>query len=440
MKVLIVGAPSSIHTGRFASLLAEFGNEVRVFNCEISEAVDEHLGAIPVYLWQPVRQRRDDPARLSWAKRPWLAKIVAPGEGGSGFVRQCERRYQKWLRRNRNTPILSLIIGEDEPAVDGLLRTVDEWRPDVIISLKMQNEGYVTAAAKRMAGDQFPPWLHFNWGTDIAYFGVDPYHTPEHLPKIRDVLARCDMHIADCQRDVRLARELGFSGVSLGSCLATGGFDVAQMADIRARATTPKRTILMKGRNWPTRESGKMPISVGLKAIEALEKARDTLIEKGLSVRIILATPDVAEAAEGLRNKGVDVEVLGRMPYERLLAEFANARFTLSSTLVDGTPLFLAETMILGSVPLHSGLESIREWVTHGDNGLLFEPEDVDDIAAQIERAATDDAFVARASARNLEIATERMDRQVIGPWFSRRLTEALAECSADSERREAGR
>jgi len=52
-------------------------------------------------------------------------------------------------------------------------------------------------------------------------------------------------------------------------------------------------------------------------------------------------------------------------------------RILIAVTASDGLPSTLIEAMSLGVFPIHSGLETVREWINDGYNGLLVPPEDV---------------------------------------------------------------
>ncbi len=55
---------------------------------------------------------------------------------------------------------------------------------------------------------------------------------------------------------------------------------------------------------------------------------------------------------------------------------YAKAQLTLSISTHDGTPNTLLEAMALGCLPICGDLESIREWIIPGKNGLLIDPSD----------------------------------------------------------------
>jgi glycosyltransferase involved in cell wall biosynthesis len=402
MRLLVVGNPASIHAARFVCLLQEIGHHVEVFHTEILFVEDEFLRDTPLHVAYITGPSKNDNRLVPWHRpcgsQQWLDSHPLDEQ-------------MKWAWNHYGDRFVV-------PALEHLVRTT---RPDGVISLKMQNEGYTVAEVRERMGGAFPPWLHFNWGTDIAYFGKYPDVQAEHLPKIRKVLELCDFHIADCERDVRLAAEFGLKGRSLGTCLANGGLDLDVFDKVRRSENENVRdTILVKGRHWP-------PVGVAHPIVDALASLRDEL--RGLRVEFMMPTVDVAERVERLAaDEGLPFSVLPRLSYEALLRRYARARFTIAATNVDGTPSFLIESMAMGAVPLHSDLESVREWVTDGDNGLLFQMSDPDSMTEAIRRLLRDDRLVARASARNLEIVRARMDRNRIRPQVACLLEEHVED------------
>ena len=55
-------------------------------------------------------------------------------------------------------------------------------------------------------------------------------------------------------------------------------------------------------------------------------------------------------------------------------------------------------------------LESIREWITHGENGLLVDPTDPKLLADAIVWALKDNQMRKRAAKINAQIVAERAD------------------------------
>jgi glycosyltransferase involved in cell wall biosynthesis len=63
---------------------------------------------------------------------------------------------------------------------------------------------------------------------------------------------------------------------------------------------------------------------------------------------------------------------------------FRAAQVVVSPSMHDGTPNSLIEGMACGCFPIAGDLESIREWIIDGQNGLLVDPTDPQSIAIGI--------------------------------------------------------
>ena len=92
----------------------------------------------------------------------------------------------------------------------------------------MQHESYPLLEVKNRLGGEFKmPWIYSSWGSDIYHFTKQL----EHRDLIKSVLNECDYHIADCERDVKLARQNSFKGETLGIFPTAGGYDVSKLQD-----------------------------------------------------------------------------------------------------------------------------------------------------------------------------------------------------------------
>ena len=72
------------------------------------------------------------------------------------------------------------------------------------------------------------------------------------------------------------------------------------------------------------------------------------------------------------------------MSHDDMAAQFRRAQIVASPSLHDGTPNTLLEGIACGCFPVAGDLESIREWITPKENGLLFDPKDPQSIAAAL--------------------------------------------------------
>jgi glycosyltransferase involved in cell wall biosynthesis len=78
------------------------------------------------------------------------------------------------------------------------------------------------------------------------------------------------------------------------------------------------------------------------------------------------------------------VELLPPMSHSDMAAQYRRAQIVASPSLHDGTPNTLLEGIACGCFPVAGDLESIREWITPNENGLLFDTKDPQSIAEAI--------------------------------------------------------
>lgn len=400
LKVLAAADPASIHATRFVRLLQEIGCEVRMFHCEAHYRLEEHLADTAVYVDTPgLPPQRGNRLLLARPVRASYGRAFVP-VGFLNYYLQGAWRVGNRILRGEET-----LFGAPRKArAAELAHVIDDWRPGAVFSLRMQNEGYTVAAAKaRLGGTLGAPWVHYCWGTDIELFGKDPRFAPAHLPALREALAGCDFLIADSKRDLRQAPAFGFRGEALGDIVATGGFDLARLRRIRQAAPAARDVILVKGREGDL---------VG-RSVNVLRALARVPAAKRFRICILMANRQMREALAG-EFSGLGCEVLPRLPYVDLLELFARSRLAVSASDVDGTPGFLVEAMAMGALPVHSDMESVRDWIKHGENGLLFPVADIEALARCLEQAIDDDALLERAGEANWAIAGQRLDRDRI--------------------------
>jgi glycosyltransferase involved in cell wall biosynthesis len=136
--------------------------------------------------------------------------------------------------------------------------------------------------------------------------------------------------------------------------------------------------------------------------------------------RVLLALPDacfVCPAMAGERvalrwaaRLGVEEQVvlLPSLSPDQLGALFRRSQLSVSPSEHDGTPNTLLESMACGSFPLAGDLESIREWIEPGVNGLLFDPANPDSLAQEMLRALADRPLRTAAARFNQRLIAER--------------------------------
>ncbi|HKP13432.1 MAG TPA: glycosyltransferase family 4 protein, partial [Blastocatellia bacterium] len=93
---------------------------------------------------------------------------------------------------------------------------------------------------------------------------------------------------------------------------------------------------------------------------------------------------------------------------------FRLSRVAVSPSLHDGTPNTLLEAMASGCLPVAGDIESVREWVEDGVNGLLCDATSVESLAAAMIRGLDDEALRQAARNRNARLIAERAEYNMV--------------------------
>jgi len=376
--ILLVAMPDSIHVARWIKQLNDLNWDIHLFPSVRGEAIHPEVEGVTFH-----------PMTFSWS-----AKIgkTQPSAGASffskatNFIRQRVCQYfMPDFRTNK------------------LHKVIRRIRPNLVHSLEIQAAGYLTLEVKKRYQGKFPPWLVTNWGSDIFLFG----RLSAHKSKISTVLANCDYYSCECERDIKLARQFGFNGLTAQVFPNTGGFDLAMLAIERSRIpASARKVILLKGyQNWAGR---------ALVGLRALSRCEDIL--GGYSVAIYSSSPEVKIAAELFSAEtGIPVQIVPReTPHQDMLSLHAQARISIGLSISDAISTSFLEAMVMGSFPIQSCTACANEWIEHGVSGMIVTPDDSDVVEMAIRKALSDDVLVDKAAEINWRTAQERLNGDLL--------------------------
>lgn len=303
-----------------------------------------------------------------------------------GLRRLLPAGLRTWLR-NLGGP---LTISQ---AAAPLREYVAEIKPDLVHALRIPYEGMLAAAA--LEGSQ-PPLLVSAWGNDFTLHARNPLMAAAAQRSLR----RADGLLADVQRDLALAQRVGFD-VSKPTLLVPGNGGVrSELFHPAAQPASEPRIINPRGLRAYVRND------VFFEAIALASKQI-----AGLQVDCpAMAGEPQAEAWVRRFGLGKVVTLLPALPPGDLAAAYRRSRVMVSPATHDGTPNTLLEAMASGLLPVAGDLDSIREWITDGENGLLVDPTDASALAAAIVRGLEDGDLRAGAAAINARLIAERAD------------------------------
>lgn len=318
------------------------------------------------------------PAAFSGTKRPPASTTSRPASSRTLRLRAAIRHFLGPLTIPRSAGRLREVI-----------RRV---QPDLVHAMRIPYEGMLSADAYIGV-----PLLVSVWGND---FTLHAPSTPLMRYYTRWTMQVTDALHADCQRDIRLAGEWGFEARK-PSLVVPGGGGI--------------RTDVFHPPGKPVEE----PVIVnprGFRAYvrnDAFFQAIPLVLGEIPQARFLCAAmAGEAQAIHWIERLGIGhaVELLPPLPHEQMAAVFRRAAVLVSPSVHDGTPNSLLEGMACGCFPVAGDLESIREWITDGENGLLADAANPRSIADAILDALQNRTRREQAAQENLKMIQARAE------------------------------
>ena len=326
---------------------------------------------------------------------PGLASLeVAPvafsgraGQTGSGQPRRDSRFLH--LRNEIRHWLGPLTIPRAAQRLRAIVKRVE---PDLVHALRIPYEGMLAANAGLRV-----PLVISVWGND---FTLHAPSTPLMRHHTRWAMSVADALHADCERDIRLAREWGLDPAK--PTLVTpgnGGIDTDVFFP-PAQLTDEPVIFNPRGfRAYVRNDTFFQSIPLVLKEIP--------------NAKFVCASmAGQSEALDWIRKLGIEksVELLAPRPHAEMAEVYRSSMILVSPSTHDGTPNTLLEGMACGCFPIAGDLESIREWIHDGENGLLVDSGNPSSLANAIIKAIKNKDLRANAAGLNHEIITSRAE------------------------------
>jgi len=293
------------------------------------------------------------------------------------------------------------------PAAARRLRIlIDRLRPDLVHALRIPLEGMLAAAS-----DPPMPLLLSVWGND---FTLHAKASPIMARRTRLALRRTDGLHVDCRRDLRLAGEWGYpegrptivlpgNGGIRPEVFFPGPWDAAEVsppvaAVLQAIPVGAPVVINPRGFRAYVRQ-------------DVFFRSLLQVMDECPGVHVICPAMAGEKAAERWVHRlglGDSVHLLPQLSPLDMAAAFRRALVSVSPSTHDGTPNTLLEAMACGCTPVAGDIDSIREWIDDGVNGLLADPRSADRLAQKILRALGSPDLRSRAAPHNQRLISER--------------------------------
>jgi hypothetical protein len=320
----------SIHAGRWLSQFTDQDIDFTLFPSKKFKRIHPKLAAL---------LNSNEGAAFSIAHPIILPKIL--GYLDFLFFVQIPKIFRRNLRANY------------------LRKIITKHTYDFVHALEIQGAGYLCDEAITKKDFKF---ILTNWGSDIFYF----QHLPEHLPRIKSVLAKADLYSAECQRDYKLATDLGFTGQQL-PCIPNGGGLITGEALSTEPPTSTRKNIVVKTYGGT--------FGRGDLAIEAVSKILEEHYE--LTAYFYSVTDDLLSQVLELESKfgsRVNYSTLRKPISHRQLEDiFAMSRIYIGCSISDGISTSFLEALMTGVYPIQTNTSCAGEWIGKGVSALLIE-------------------------------------------------------------------
>jgi glycosyltransferase involved in cell wall biosynthesis len=286
-------------------------------------------------------------------------------------------------------------------------KLVHELQPDLVHALRIPFEGMLGSYTPRGI-----PFVVATWGNDLTL-----HASGSILMRLftKRCLVRANGFTADTHRDVRLAYAWGLpknaptlvvpgsGGLDLEAILSTPASDLADLG----LPATGHRVVNLRGLRPKSVHQ-----DVFFAAIpEILVHHPDThFICPGLAGN--------TQAESWVDKYGIrkNIHLLPKLAQPQLWSLLKSAQLFVSPSSHDGTPNSLLEAMACGCFPVAGNIESLREWIEDGINGLLVDPRDPHKLAEAVCHALDSDEKRQKAAEHNLALVRQRASQDTTHP------------------------
>jgi glycosyltransferase involved in cell wall biosynthesis len=325
---------------------------------------------------------------------------------------------QKTLRRlvpvHLRTLVRQLVAPLSFPrAAKALWEVIERIHPDIVHAMRIPYEGMTASIAMKPSAEgteniRRPPLLISVWGND---FTLHAKATPIISHYTKQALESAGGLHTDCQRDQRLALELGFDAKKPKIVLPGGG-------GVQLDTFYPPKMEVVGGGIQHMEDNRSITVinPRGFRAYvrnDTFFKTIPLVIERFPKVHFICpGMKSEVQAEKWSRELGIGekVDLLPAQSRQQMAELFRQSQITVSITTHDGTPNSLLEAMACGSFPIVGDIEPLHEWIMQGDNGLLVDPSDPKSLADAIMTAISQPELRRQAGERNIQLIRERAE------------------------------
>ena len=325
------------------------------------------------------------------------------------------RRFTPLFQKMRHTLGPLSLLRYKETYQDLVLN----YQPDLVHALRIPFEG--------MLGSYTPsifPFIAATWGNDLTLHARGSWLMRRFTQRC---LQRADGLTSDTHRDVRLAQTWGLDkGEPTLVIPGSGGVDLEKIRASRGFEANGYG-IPVKS-DWVVNPRGLRPGSVHQEIFFAAMP--QVLAQRPQTVFICPGLEGIPQAEAWLDeySSRENTFLLPKLPQTELWGLFNQSQLFVSPSSHDGTPNTLLEAMACGCFPILGDIESLREWIEHGINGLLVNPRDPQELANAIIEALDQPDLRQNAADINLTVIKNRAAQRATQPMIKNFYAQILTQ------------
>ncbi|MCK5125785.1 MAG: glycosyltransferase [candidate division Zixibacteria bacterium] len=258
------------------------------------------------------------------------------------------------------------------------LQIVDEVKPDIISAHYVNSYGWLASHCETC------PIVATAWGSDLLILPDKLSLHRRRIQKALDHAAYCTVdnkNLADAAK--RFIPEEKIVRIVMG--IDEAFFTNVQKTDYRKGG--PIKILAPRGL-----QTVYDPMTI-IKAVEKINTDYE------FHITMLGKSPEADEINAKLKEMRLTDHIIvsGMMPHGEYIKTIGDFDIYLSASLSDSTSVALLEAMSVGLYPIVSDIPGNQEWISHEENGLLFEPKNSTALASVLDKAMAMPSFEAAA-------------------------------------------
>lgn len=275
---------------------------------------------------------------------------------------------------------------------------IRRFKPSFIHVNELQNAGYATLRALKLLNFRnVPPLFTTNYGSELIWFSK----FKSHKNKLIELLLASQAFSAECRRDYKLAKELGFTGIEMEQMPVAGGSRLSPLKIVR------RKSIAIKGyhNKWGR----------ALVVLSVMQKLERQL--SGFRLEIFSCNRVVLRKVKELkRSSSLDIiaHPKGALGHHQMMELFSRSLLYIGFSMSDGISTSMVESMSNGAIPIQTATSCADEWIKHGETGFLLAPDDEEGLKAAIEAVISGDFNQDAARESNFKTIQNKYDADTL--------------------------